>query len=286
MSVTLAVLGLGMVALGALLAALLLVRPKPPLAEPPRPMALAPRPAGGAFRMLRLGPDRYPHLPLLVASLGAGGVVWFMFPDPRLGLGALGLGPLSIWLYVRRQRAAYLRGFDRQFLPALDIIVRGLRSGMPVIAALQVVQRETEGPVRTEFRRLLDDLSLGLTLTQAVDRLAERVPLTEVRFFAVVIGLQSRTGGRLSETLENLAGTLRDRNQLNSRIRVVSQEARTSAKIIAALPVFVAGGLFLLNPAYISVLFTQTLGIVVLCVSLFWMGLGGFIMRRMTEINV
>jgi tight adherence protein B len=118
-----------------------------------------------------------------------------------VALGA-GLGPVVVWQFLQWNLRRYRAGFRQQFLPALDIIVRGLRSGMPLIPALQVVHKEVTGPVRAEFRRLLDDLALGLPLTQAVERMATRIPTTEVQFFAAVIGFQARTGGRLSEALE------------------------------------------------------------------------------------
>lgn len=200
-------------------------------------------------------------------------------------LGAVA-GPTGIWLRLRAGQRRYRAGFRRQFLPALEIIVRGLRSGMPLLPALQVVQKEVSGPVQAEFRRLLDDLSLGLPLPQAVERMAERLPLTEVQFFAAVIALQARTGGRLSEALENLAGTLRGRDLLDQRIRTVSQEARTSALIIGVLPLFVMLGLFLLNPDYIMPLFVHPLGQAVLAGSALWMGCGVWIMKRMTVIDV
>ena len=200
-------------------------------------------------------------------------------------LGLIG-APVALWYVLRHQLARYRAGFRRQFLPAIEIIVRGLRSGMPLLPALQVVQKEVGGPVRIEFRRLLDDLALGLPLAQAVDRMADRIPTTEVQFFAAVIGLQARTGGRLSEALENLAGTLRARDQLDQRIRTVSQEARTSALIIAVLPLLVMLGLFLLNPDYIAQLFIHPLGQAVLVGSALWMGCGAWIMKRMTVIDV
>lgn len=200
-------------------------------------------------------------------------------------LGA-GLGPLAVWQFLQWNLRRYRAGFRRQFLPALDIIVRGLRSGMPLIPALQVVHKEVAGPVRAEFRRLLDDLALGLPLTQAVERMADRIPTTEVQFFAAVIGFQARTGGRLSEALENLGGTLRARDQLDLRIRTVSQEVRTSATIIAVLPAFVMLGLFVLNHDYVSLLFRHPLGQAVLIGAVLWMAFGAWIMKRMTVIDV
>lgn len=229
------------------------------------------------------------HL-LLILALTATGLtamfavlVWNPLRGAVLGFGC---APVVVWLVLQRGQARYRTAFRRQFLPAVEIIVRGLRSGMPLISALQVVQKEIDGPVRIEFRRLLDDLALGLSLSEAVERVTDRVPLTEVQFFAAAIAFQARTGGRLSEALENLAGTLRARTQLDQRIRTVSQEARTSAVIIGVLPVFVALGLFLLSPEYISLLFADPMGQAVLIGAGAWMLCGIWIMRRMTVIDV
>lgn len=286
------IFALGMLALAAFLGALLLparaaaARPAAAI-DPDRGFRVARRPAASGQAGWDIS-GRKAQIALMAGlSLGAAVVAFLLLQQPLLALliGCIA-GPAALWVFVGRRRQAYLAGFGHQFLPALDIIVRGMRSGMPLISALEVVRTEIGGPVRIEFQRLLDDMSIGLSLTEAVDRLADRVPLTEVQFFAIVIGVQTRTGGRLSEALENLAGTLRDRRHLELRIRTVSQGARTSAAIIAALPVFVTAGLFLFNPSYISVLFVHPLGIAVFCFCLLWMAVGSLIMRRMTEIHV
>lgn len=286
------IFALGMLALAAFLGALLLparaavARPAAAI-DPERGFRVARRPAASGQAGWDIS-GRKAQIALMAGlSLGGAVVAFLLLQQPLLALliGCIA-GPAALWVFVGRRRQAYLAGFGHQFLPALDIIVRGMRSGMPLISALEVVRTEIGGPVRIEFQRLLDDMSIGLSLTEAVDRLADRVPLTEVQFFAIVIGVQTRTGGRLSEALENLAGTLRDRRHLELRIRTVSQGARTSAAIIAALPVFVTAGLFLFNPSYISVLFVHPLGIAVFCFCLLWMAVGSLIMRRMTEIHV
>lgn len=285
------VFALGMLAFAALLGAILMPARAParpvPAFDPDKGFRVAKRSVAGqqptAGNLSRWAQSGV----LATLTLGAAALAFLLLRHPLVALLAgLVIGPSAFWVYLSRRRRAYIDGFGYQFLPALEIIVRGMRSGMPLISALEVVRTEIGGPVRVEFQRLLDDMSIGLSLTQAVARLAERVPLTEVQFFSIVISVQSRTGGRLSEALENLAGTLRDRAQLALRIRTVSQEARTSAAIIAALPVFVTAGLFLFNPSYISVLFTQPIGIAVFCVCLVWMAVGSLIMKRMTEIRV
>lgn len=270
---------LALVALGAGIAAAVL----PSLAAR-RAAVVAPNPA---LRSASAdNPRRHLMIALALMVLVGGGVAVLA---NGVGLASITLGlmaPLAFLQWRAYRLRKYQDEFAKQFLPALEVIVRGLKSGMPLIAALQVVQKEIGGPVQTEFRRLLDDLSLGMTLAQAVERLATRIPSREAGFFAHVVAMQSRTGGRLSEALGNLADTLRARNQFVQKVRIVSQEARSSALIIGALPFLVAFVLFLLNPAYISLLFTTTLGQVVAVLCLAWMGLGALIMKRMVEIDV
>ena len=192
---------------------------------------------------------------------------------------------LSVLQWRLYQKRKYDAAFSRQFLPALEVIVRGLQSGMPLLSALQVVQKEIGGPVSVEFKRLLDDLSLGIPMSQAAERFAARMPAREVVFFAHVIGVQHRTGGRLSEALGNLADTLRAQQHFAQRVRTLSQEARSSAVIIGVIPLFVAFGLFLLSPSYITVLFTTGTGQIVVLLSCLWMGAGAYIMKRMVQID-
>lgn len=210
-----------------------------------------------------------------------------VFSDGNVALAAIAalvavLAVLQWRLYRRRK---YDAAFSRQFLPALEVIVRGLQSGMPLLSALQVVQKEIGGPVSVEFKRLLDDLSLGIPMSQAAERFTARMPAREVVFFAHVIAVQHRTGGRLSEALGNLADTLRAQQHFAQRVRTLSQEARSSAVIIGAIPLFVAFGLFLLSPSYITVLFTTGTGQIVVLLCCLWMGAGAYIMKRMVQID-
>jgi tight adherence protein B len=269
---------LAFVALGAGTAALTL----PTLAArfQPKKMPVPRPPSRGRDPMREL------FITLALSFLGAG--VGALVAN-GVGLVSIALGlmaPLAFLQLSAYSVRRYQDDFRGQFLPALEVIVRGVKAGMPLIAALQVVQKEVGGSVQMEFGRLLDDLSLGMTLAQAVERLAARIPSRETLFFAHVVAMQSRTGGRLSEALGNLADALRARDQFAQKVRVLSQEARTSAIIIGALPFVIAFLLFMLNPSYVSVLFTTPMGQVVVAISLMWMGVGALIMKRMVEIDV
>jgi tight adherence protein B len=159
------------------------------------------------------------------------------------------------WAVGRRQTALLA-----QFPDALAMIVRSVRVGIPVLGAINGVVREAPTPTSVEFARLGNELAVGVPLDQAVMNMALRVELSEYRFFATAIGLQAQTGGGLSETLENLAELIRKRIALRQRGHALSSEARTSALMLGALPVVMGGGLSLLNPAYMSLLFRTSMG--------------------------
>lgn len=184
-------------------------------------------------------------------------------------------------VYKRR-----LKKFTHEFPNAIDVLVRGLRSGLPLVDCLRIISQETQEPVRSEFKKVTNDQSLGMPATEAILKLAERIPTTEVNFLAIVVKVQGRTGGSLTEALGNLSVTLRERRKLQDKIKAMSQEAKSSAAIIGLMPVFVALGLYTFSPEYLSVFFTETAGRIVLALSGFWMLLGILIMRKMINFEV
>ncbi|HEY2835567.1 MAG TPA: type II secretion system F family protein [Rhizomicrobium sp.] len=200
-----------------------------------------------------------------------------------LAVFATGLG-LPRWvlgfLTGRRQKR-----FTKEFAGAIDVIVRSVRSGLPTNEALRIVARETPDPVGSEFTRLVDGLKVGITLEQGLKRMHESMPTAEVGFFAIVMTIQAKTGGNLSEALSNLAAVLRDRKRLDGKIRAMSSEAKASASIIGALPPAVMGLVWLTTPDYINLLFTQRAGNLLLGGCLLWMSLGIFIMRNMINFK-
>lgn len=187
--------------------------------------------------------------------------------------------------YLRMRRKRKLKAFVLQFPDAIDVIVRGVKSGMPLGDCIRVVAHEGQDPIRHEFRNVVDDQTLGVPVQEAVQRMAERVPLPETNFLSIVITIQSRSGGNLTEALGNLSTVLRERKKMQGKIKAMSSEATSSAAIIGALPPVVASMLFLTSPDYILLLFNTTIGNVVLVVSGIWMLIGVLIMRKMINFD-
>ncbi|WP_230534170.1 type II secretion system F family protein [Microvirga roseola] len=213
-------------------------------------------------------------------AMGGGGIG----PLSALGFGAAG-ALLFPHLYVSFIRKRRFKAFGSEFPNAVDIIVRGVKSGLPLVDCMRIISLEAQEPVRSEFRAILEDQTMGMPVDQAVQRLPERVPLAETNFFAIVIALQSRTGGSLSETLANLSKVIRDRKKMQAKIKAVSSEAKSSAAIIGSLPVVVAVLLYLTSPEYIMLLFTTFIGNFVVIACALWMGIGILVMRKMINFD-
>lgn len=185
------------------------------------------------------------------------------------------------FLAGRRQRK-----FLAEFADALDASVRLLQAGMPIAEAIAMVSREYEGPLKEEMIRIYDNQKIGVPLGQAAQETARRIPLAEVHMFATALQIQSETGSSLSEVLSNLSAVIRARFRLKRKVRALSQEAKSSAAIIAALPVLVSLGLYAVNEAYISILFDTTKGNIWLGIAITWMLIGCLIMRQMINFKV
>ena len=175
--------------------------------------------------------------------------------------------------------------FTENFATAIDVIVRSVRSGLPTNEALRIVAREIPNPVGSEFHALTESMKVGVTLEQGLKRMMESMPTTEVGFFAIVMTIQSKSGGNLSEALGNLAAVLRDRKRLQGKIKAMSSEAKASAMIIGSLPPGVMGIVYLTTPAYIAKLFTERAGNLMLAGCVIWMTLGIMVMRKMINFK-
>ncbi len=205
-------------------------------------------------------------------------------PLPAAGFGISG-GVLLPHFYVNFARKRRLKKFSDEFPNAVDVIVRGVKAGLPLIDCLKVIAMEAQEPVKSEFQQIIEDQTLGMPMPEAVARLPERIPLADSNFFAIVIVIQSRTGGSLSEALGNLSRVLRDRKKMQAKIKAMSAEAKSSAGIIGALPVVVAVLVYLTSPDYILLLFQTTTGNIVLAISAMWMGMGIMVMRKMINFD-
>jgi tight adherence protein B len=175
--------------------------------------------------------------------------------------------------------------FTNEFANAIDVVVRSVRSGLPTNEALKIVARESPEPVGGEFSRLVEGLKVGVTLEQGCKRMYESMPTAEVSFFGIVMTIQQKSGGNLSEALSNLAGVLRDRKRLQGKIKAMSSEAKASAGIIGSLPPAVMGIVYVTTPAYIRLLFTERTGNLILAGCAIWMSLGIFVMRKMINFK-
>ena len=216
-----------------------------------------------AFLLLIFG------LPLLVI---VGGLVVGFFGLPR-------------W-FVAFKRHRRVKAFLNEFPNALDVIVRAVKSGLPLNDAVRLIASESPEPVKTEFRRIVESQQLGLSLPEAVLRMPETMPCPEASFFGIVIQIQSQAGGNLSEALGNLSRVLRDRKKMKAKVQALSMEAKASAVIIGALPFAVAFLVYISSPGYITPLFTTSTGHLILIVSGIWMSMGIFVMKKMMNFEV
>lgn len=194
----------------------------------------------------------------------------------------LGLPRWILGFLIKRRQNRFLDEFPN----ALDVIVRSIRSGLPLNDALRLVAAEGQEPVKSEFRRVIESQQVGLSVPEACARMTNQVPLQEVSFFAIVIAIQSQAGGNLSEALSNLSRVLRDRRKMKAKVNALSMEAKASAVIIGALPFIVALLVYLTSPQYMMILFTDPRGHLIMGFSAVWMSIGIFIMRNMVNFEI
>ncbi|TIO27808.1 MAG: type II secretion system F family protein [Mesorhizobium sp.] len=215
-------------------------------------------------------------------------ILAFLAGAPLLVLpGALLAGVLGLprW-FVSFRRARRVKAFLEEFPNALDIIVRAVKSGLPLNDAIRLIANESPEPVRSEFRRIVDSQQMGMSIPDATMRMSETMPCTEAGFFGIVIQIQSQAGGNLSEALGNLSRVLRDRKKMKAKVQALSMEAKASAVIIGALPFVVAFLVYLTSPNYIMPLFTTSVGNLILGCSGVWMSIGILVMRKMMNFEV
>jgi tight adherence protein B len=221
---------------------------------------------------------------MIGVAVGVAVLAFDMGPLPALGLGFAAGGGAPRWLlgYLKRRRE---NKFLDIFPDAIDVVVRGIKSGLPLADSLRVIAHESPDPVGSEFRHVLETQAVGLPLGEACAKLFERMPLPEANFFAIVIAIQQRSGGNLSEALGNLSKVLRDRKKMKAKIRAMSTEAKASASIIGALPIAVMLIVYLTSPDYITLLWTERLGQLMLAGSAAWMTLGILVMKKMINFD-
>ena len=190
--------------------------------------------------------------------------------------------PRYVLFYLTKRR---VNKFTKEFANAVDIIVRGIKSGLPVSECLKIIATESPEPVAGLFLEIVESQNLGLTLEVSLERAQEQIKTPELQFFTIVLIIQGQTGGNLADTLANLSGILRDRKKMADKVKSLSSEAKSSAGIIGSLPFLMTGLLYLVNPEYLTPLFTADLGKIMIAGGLVWMSAGIFIMKQMINFE-
>ena len=176
--------------------------------------------------------------------------------------------------------------FNVKFPDAIELLVRGLRSGLPVTETLAVVAQEVPGPVGVEFKGIVERIKIGRTMEDSLQQTADRLGIPEFNFFCITLAIQRETGGNLAETLSNLADVLRKRAQMKLKIKAMSSESKASAYIVGSLPFIVFVLIYWINPSYLGGFFTDDRLIVAGLGGLVWMSIGGFIMAKMVSFEI
>jgi tight adherence protein B len=200
--------------------------------------------------------------------------------------GAVGSGLMIPHIIVGMTIKRRVAKFTKNFPDAIELLVRGLRSGLPITETLGVVASEIPGPVGVEFRQVSDKMKIGRTMDTALQETADRLGTPEFQFFVITLQIQRETGGNLAETLSNLAEVLRKRMQMKLKIKAMSSESKASAYIIGALPFIVFFLIYQINYSYMSQFFTDSRLIVTGLGGMVWMGIGAFVMRQMINFEI
>lgn len=222
----------------------------------------------------------------LLTGLGAAAVSFVMSGNIFVMiLASLSMGIIGPYSFVKWKVKKRKAKFVNQFPDALDMIVRGLKAGLPLADSIRVIANEAQEPLKSEFMRVVDMQQGGLSLDVAIDRMAERVEINEVNFFNIVIAIQTKSGGNLSEALGNLSKVIRDRRKLKEKIKALSNEAKASAMIVGSLPFIFIALLSVVAPKYMGVLFDTRPGNIALAGSVIWMGIGWAVMQKMINFD-
>jgi tight adherence protein B len=213
-----------------------------------------------------------------ITSLAGGGLIG------AAGLafaGGLGLPRWTLNFLKKRREKKFLKALP----DAVDVIVRGIKAGLPLFESIKVVATDAPEPLKSEFLAIIETQAIGMPLGDACVRLFERMPVPEANFFGIVISIQQKSGGNLSEALGNLSKVLRDRKRMAEKIQAMSMEAKASASIIGSLPPIVMLLVYLSTPDYISLLWTHPTGQLMLVGCVIWMSIGIFVMKRMINFD-
>jgi tight adherence protein B len=195
--------------------------------------------------------------------------------------GGFGLPRWALAYLKKKREKAFLKALP----DAVDVIVRGIKAGLPLFESIKVVAADSPEPLRSEFGAIIETQAIGMPLGEACARLYERMPVPEANFFGIVVSIQQKSGGNLSEALGNLSKVLRDRKKMAEKIQAMSMEAKASAGIIGALPLVVMVLVYITTPDYISLLWTHPTGQLLLVGSAIWMSVGVMVMKKMINFD-
>jgi tight adherence protein B len=222
----------------------------------------------------------------VILSLFLGAGTYIESNSPLLALLITVIGTIGLpQLVLARLRIRRINKFIANFPTAIDIIVRGIKAGLPLGDTIRIAAAESPEPLKSEFRRIVESLSLGMALPEAVERMAQRVPIAEANFFSIVIAIQGRAGGNLSEAIGNLSRVLRERKKMKGKISAMSMEAKASAAIIGVVPFLVVGALYVSSPHYVSQLWTTSHGRMISGIAICWMAIGVAMMKKMVSFD-
>jgi tight adherence protein B len=243
------------------------------------------------MRLERAGLDITPRtfwFASAVAGVALGAVTYVSLPgmNPLIALAAAFVGGLGLprWFVARMIKRRQAKFLD-EFANSIDVIVRGVKSGLPLNECLNIIARESPSPIREEFKEVVEQQRVGIPLSECFERMMARMPLAEVNFFAIVIAIQAQAGGNLSEALGNLAGVLRDRKRMQAKVKALSAEAKASAGVLACLPFAVMIMVYISTPGYIKLLFTAKMGNFMLLCGGIWMLCGILVMKKMINFK-
>ena len=240
--------------------------------------------------ILQAGVDITPGTYFVVSAvLGAvSSLAYLIMRLPPMGAIAVALvmGVLLPKLVLMYKASKRKKLFTAHFANAADLIVRGIRSGLPVNECFNVIAREFDDPIGEEFRLLVEGQNLGMTIDSLLEKGIERIPTSEYKFFAIVLQIQRQTGGNLADTLDGLSKVLRDRKKMRDKAKAMASEAMASAGIIGSLPFAVAILLSIVNPEYLMVLYYEKTGNYLVMFGLFWMFLGSMVMKKMINFKM
>jgi tight adherence protein B len=245
------------------------------------------------LRLERAGLDAEPRsfwIASAICGLVCAAITMLSFPPNSLSqmaavsAGFIGFLGLPRWI-LNRMIKKRQKKFLGELANSIDVIVRGVKSGLPLNECLQIIARESPEPVCTEFRYVVEQQRVGVSLSEALERLINRMPLPEVKFLTIVIAIQQQAGGNLSEALGNLSGVLRDRFRMQMKVKALSAEAQSSAMVLASLPPGVMCMVYMSSPEYIMPLFATLTGNLFLLGGGLWMGIGILVMRKMINFK-